>query len=155
MIQLTGVIREAERLAVIRYVICGARECSVRLCSGHISGRAPLVGHTQNCPIWLPRAKPVPPYISITVQKWTNVAQLQQFLWINTKPPDSLPTEAQPSPELTFWANAPHFHRGTVPGSEPMLRFHNSFREHLDIVRTRSKYLNNIAAPLLLDTDQD
>lgn len=30
-----------------------------------------------------------------------------------------------------------------------MIRFHNGFREHLDILRTRSKYLNNIRAPLL------
>lgn len=91
MIQLTGFIREVERLAVIPYVICGARECSVCVC--HISGKAPLVGHTQNGPIWVPRAKPLRPYVSINLQKWTDVAQLQQFLSINTKSPASPTTE--------------------------------------------------------------
>lgn len=123
--------------------MCGARHCGV---SGPVT--APLSGHTRNCPVWVPHAQPACPYISVHLQKQTDVAQLQQFLWINAKPPAFPAVLKHNLPQScgsVLTAPVPPRHRTW----KPVLRFHNCFREHSDAVRTRSKYISNIRASLL------
>lgn len=68
MIQLTDSLGRLQGLGSAgRAGVLGSAEC-VQSC--HLSGKAPVVGHTQTPPVWGLCAKPVWPHCPINFQKW-------------------------------------------------------------------------------------